>query len=167
MSFLPNVFSDPVLKARQDQLDGQWKSLWALYQGCDQTPDNAFSQFVNDKRAWDEFYDSGSDWSDDSKHATDNWQLKAQEWAGRLNGWGCYGTSGSANLDTGSSGIPTIKDPPKDEPSFLDKLTDSSKTYFTTVGIVGVALFVFVILAIVFVLSKGKASGFGVSLGGG
>ena len=163
-----NVFSDPVLKARQDTLDAQWKSLKALYDGCDQTPDSAFAEFVNDKRAWDEFYDSGSDWSDDSKHATDLYQRKAQEWSARLGSWGCFGTSGSDVLHPGSGAAPTIKDPPPDEPGFLDKVGDVGEGYISFLKGVGYISAAFIIAGVLFafyLVYKG-AEGWGVKVGG-
>ncbi len=165
MGFLPNVFSDPVLKARQDQLDAQWRSLKALYDTCDQTPDSAFSEFATDFKNWKEFYESGSDWSDDSKSTTDGWQRQAQEWSSRLTGWGCYGTAGSADLGQSDGAIPTVKDPPPDEPGFLDKLGSDLDFWTKTATYTTIGLTVAAIVFAFYLVRKG-ASGFGVKLGG-
>jgi hypothetical protein len=165
VSLLPNIFSDPALRARQDQLDAQWNSLWASYQQCDNTPSAAFPEFSTDLRLWREFYASGSDWSSDSKHETDIWQGKAQEWAGKLAGWCAMGAD---------SGIPTVKDAPPDSPGVLDRVLDPFKkteadifSFFKGTGIAIFVLILIVIFALVFVLTKGKANAFGVKLGDG
>ncbi len=166
-----NVISDPALKARQDELDAQWSSLSALYSGCDQTPDNAFAEFSTDLRLWREFYASGSDWSASSKTATDTWQTKAQDWSRRLQGWGCYGTAGSDQLDAGSGAIPTVKDPPPDAPGLLDNLKaldplPEIEKWAEGVGLIVVGVVVLVIIAIVYITTKGHAKGYGVEVGG-
>lgn len=160
---LINVFSDPKLRARQDQLDAQWKSLRAVYQMCDQTPDSAFAEFSTDFRAWSEFYDSGSDWSSDSNNATNVWQSKAKEWADKLTGWGCYGNFDSSGVT--NSGVPGVKNPPPDEKSILESVTDSVSSagsdFFgtlSTIGWVAVVLFVLILGMVVYVLTHAKAS---------
>lgn len=171
-----NVFSDPALKARQDILDAQWNSLWSIYQGCDNAPNNTFSEFVTERTAWKEFYDSGSDWSASSKAATDQWQSKAQEWASQFTSWGCNGNLGSVNgvsIPADVNSIPTVKDPPPDGPSFIDtalqtfqKTESSILSPFATIGWVAVGLAVLIILALVWSLTKGHAKGYGVEIGG-
>ena len=164
MSLLPNIFSDDKLRTRQIQLDGQWSSLWARWQSCDSTPDSAFAEFASDRKGWIEFFDSGSDWSDDSKKATDIWQQKAQEWSNKLSSWCGGGTS---------SGIPSVKDPPPDDPTLIMRITGGIKDVAdialkpaATIGWVAVAIFVLVLLTIVWIVTKGRAKAFGVELGG-
>ncbi len=160
-----NIFSDPALKARQDQLDGQWNSLQALYSSCNNTPDASFAEFATDFRLWKEFYNSGSDWSADSKRATDEWQTKAQEWSRKLASWGCTGNTQDANGDpipqSGDAGIPTVKDNPPDQPGLLDSLNPLPKleSWAETVGWVVVGLVVLAILAVVWISTKGHAKG--------
>lgn len=172
-----NVFSDSELKARQDQLDAQWKSLNSLINTCDDFPSSGWVEFVNDFRNWQEFYDSGSDWSSDSKHATDLWQVKAGEYAKRLAGAGCRGGIGSvAGVDVvsaGDSGIPFVKEPPADMPglfheilSGVDQAQDTLLAPLKTAGWVVVGVVVLIVIALVWILTKGQASGYGISVGG-
>ena len=147
-----NFFSDPELRARQDVLDGQWKSLWGTYNAtCSNGLGNAFPEFATDKANWDAFYDSESDWSSASKHETDIWQTKAQEWAKRLKDYGC-GDSTYSDL-----GIPGVKDPPPDQPGLFDKAIDAAKSgakwYAAAVGGVAIAILI-AIVAMVYFLSK-------------
>jgi hypothetical protein len=165
VSFLPNVFSDPQLRARQDQLDAQWKSLKASYDACNDTPPTSFAEFATDFAGWTSFYDSESDWSSNAKKATDEWQTKAQEWAGKIAGW-CGGGA--------DSGIPTVKDPPPDEPGLVDqalgvfdKTRDAVLAPVFKVGWVAVGIVAAVILAIVVIVTKGRAKGYGIEVGGG
>ena len=167
------ILVDSALKARQDQLDAQWSSVSALYSGCDQTPDSAFAEFATDLSAWRAFYASGSDWSADSKTATDEWQTKLQDWTNRLTGWGCYGTAGPDELAAGSGAIPTVKDPPPDAPGIVDsvlatlkKTENAALSPFSTIGWVAVGIVVLVVLAIVWITTKGRAKGYGVEVGG-
>lgn len=152
------LFSDPALRARQDQLNAQWNSLKAAYQACD-TPSAAFPEFATDYRLWGEFYESGSDFLDSSKRATDSWQRKAQEWQNRMSAWNC-GESGYSD-----GGLPGVKDPPPDEPDFLDKLADKAQDPFRflrNVAWAGVALVFVIILGIIWLVSKKSVSGHGV-----
>ncbi len=166
-----NVFSDPKLVARQAQLDAQWNSLWASFQACDATPDSAFSEFVTDRNGWKTFFDSGSDWSSDSKRATDDWQTKAQDWSNRLQSWGCTGNEDSAP-QPGSSGIPSVKDPPPDEPGIIDEITGVAKAatdkgigWIETIGWVALGLAVLIIVAIVYLGTHSKVETPGLKVG--
>lgn len=147
-----NFFSDPELRARQDVLNGQWNSLWGTYNAtCSNGLGNAFPEFATDYNNWQEFYDSGSDWTGASKHATDEWQTKAQEWAKRLKDYGCGDTQYK------DLGIPGVKDIPPDKPGFLDNLLDAGKTgayawVFTVVLVLTFAL------AALYFLSKSKVA---------
>lgn len=147
-----NFFSDPELRARQDVLNAQWNSLWGTYNAtCSNGLGNAFPEFATDYQNWQEFYDSGSDWTGASKHATDEHQTKAQEWTKRLRDYGC-GDSQYTDL-----GIPGVKDNPDDKPGIIDSLTDAAKTgayawVFTIVLILGVVVFV------IYLISKALAT---------
>lgn len=172
-----NVFSDPKLAARQAQLDSQWRSLNALVNTCNNVPSSSWVEFVADFKSWTEFFQSGSDWSASSKAATDEWQSKAQTWVDRISSYGCAGTLGSVDginvvSAVGDAGVPTIKDPPPNDPTFLDevtatvgKVTEPIWSRIGTVGWVAAGLIVLIILGLVWVLTKGKASGYGVKLG--
>ena len=176
MSFLPNIFSSPELRARQDQLDGQWSSLNGIQQTCNEFPSQAWVEFSNDLRNWREFYDSGSDWSQSSEKATNEWQIKAQEWTTRMRASGCTGTAGSAGGDyipSSQSGIPGVKDPPPLSQGLLDeaaeafeKGTDALASPFKTLGWVAVGIVVLILVTVVWITTKGQASGYGVSVGG-
>jgi hypothetical protein len=147
---MPNFFSDPELRARQDVLNAQWNGLWGTYNAtCSNGLGNAFPEFATDKRNWDDFYGSESDWSSASKHATDEWQTKAQEWAKRLKDYGC-GDNQYSDL-----GIPGVKDNPEDRPGVLDALETGVKTYVAGVGVV-VLLVLAAALAAIYFLSKSK-----------
>lgn len=157
-----NFFSDPKLRTRQDQLNGQWNSLWAVYQACDQTPDSAFSEFATDLRLWREFYDGGNDWSSSSANATNEWQNKAMEWSQRLTDWGCTGNQSSDQLP---NNIPTVKVPPPDETSVLDDakgfVSDKVEGIWSrlaTAGWVVVGLFVLLIGGIIYLLTHVTAN---------
>jgi len=176
MSILPNIFSDTKLRARQGQLDGQWKALRAAFGACNNTPDSSFVEFTNDFENWSAFYDSESDWSSGSKSATDEWQTKAQDWSRRLTSWGCNGNWDSLNVvsatgDT-SNGIPSIKDPPPDDPGIVDsvlgvvhKVADPVANTAATIGWVAVGLIILIIAAIVWTVTHGQVSGYGVKVG--
>jgi hypothetical protein len=167
-----NVFSDPVLRARQDQLDAQWSSLNALQNQCGDVPDTAWVEFVNDLRKWRTFYESESDWSADSNNATNSWQAKAQEWANRLSTYGCAGGLGSVGgitiqTDVGDLGIPGVKDAPANESSWLGKAGDLAKSAVTGVyddvtGAISwtsyaiIGLIILVVLALGYVLTHAK-----------
>ena len=161
-----NIFSDPKLRTRQDQLNAQFNSLWAAYQNCDNTPDSSFPEFISDRNAWKEFYDSGSDWTADSNNATNLWQTKAKEWADKLSGWGCSGNFDVTDTTT-PSGIPGVKEAPPDEESALSKAAKAAAgaggSFFgglwssiKTVGWVAVGLVVLVLGLVVYLLTHAK-----------
>jgi len=173
-----NIFSDPALATRQAQLDGQWKSLKAVIGTCNSFPSQAWVEFTNDFTNWSEFYDSGSDWSQSSEKATNEWQTKAQEWATRVASAGCAGTAGSVGGDyvpgIGDSGIPGVKDPPPLSESLLDsavgafeKGTDALSSPFKTLGWVAVGVIAAILITVIWITTKGQASGYGVSVGSG
>jgi hypothetical protein len=176
MSILPDIFVDPKLRARQNQLDAQWKALRSSFQTCDATPDSSFAEFTTDFDNWSAFYATESDWSAGSKSATDEWQTKAQDWSNRLRSWGCTGSFDGFNVvsalgDT-SSGIPTVKDPPPDDPGLLDsvlsgvhKVTDPVTSTAATIGWVAVGLLILIIGSIVWIVTRGAYSGYGVKVG--
>jgi len=170
------VFVDPKLRARQDQLDGQWKSLKAAWTACQNTPDSSFAEFATDFNGWSDFYASESDWSSASKSATDEWQTKAQDWSNKLTSWGCNGNWDNFQIvsanGSDANGIPTIKDPPPNDPGLLDtvlggikKVTDPVTSTASTIGWVAVSLFVLIIFAIVWIVTKGRFEGFGAKVG--
>lgn len=171
-----NVFSDPALRARQAQLDGQWSSLNGLINTCDGFPTQAWVEFRNDLTNWREFFSSESDWSQSSEKATNGWQIKAQEWASRVGASGCSGTVGSmGGVDVpsvGDSGIPGVKDPPPLSETLLDEVTgafekgtDALQAPFKTLGWVAIGIIAAVLITIIWVTTKGRASGYGVSVG--
>lgn len=164
-----NIFSDPQLRARQDQLDAQWKALNAAQSGCSSIPDTAWVEWVNDFRNWQEFYDSGSDWSSDSFNATNVWQQKLKEWSARMATYGCVGSLGSVGGEDipagGDQGIPGVKEPPPDEKSTVEKVGDevtgvvgSVSTFVKTASWVAIGLIVVVLIATVYTLTHVKAS---------
>jgi len=172
MSFLPNVFSDPALKARQDVLHGQWTSLHELSQSCDGLTTESWYQLETDWLNWKDFYDSGSDWSSSSEKATNEWQNKAKEWADRLNRAGCRGSTVASDITPVDTGIPGVKDPPPLTPGLLDeaaaafkKGTDALSSPFKTLGWVAVGVVVLILVSIVVITTKGHASGYGVQVG--
>ena len=158
MGLLPNLFSDPNLRTRQSQLDAQWNSLNGLVSQCNDIPNTAWVEFVNDKKNWEVFYDSESDWSQDSKEATDQWQTKAQEWAARFSSYGCSGSIGSIGgvdiTSGGDKGIPNVKNPPPNEDSFIDKIGSA----FKTVGIGLVVFLAVIILVFVYIIRNTKVT---------
>lgn len=160
-----NLWSDPVLRARQEQLNSQWYALNDTVDSCELTASSsaAFSQFYSDYDAWKTFFDSGSDWSSDSKHTTDIYQTKLQEYTKTIKGY----CSGGAQPY-----IPGVKDPPKDTPGLLDRGIDLAKAPFdlvdsvvTKVGIITGVLVFAVLATIIYVAVKGNVSAAGVSLG--
>lgn len=182
MSFLPDVFVDPALRARQDTLNAQWISLYSLSQTCGAgsdalIPDSAWVEFVNDYKGWQDFYASESDWTISSKQATDTYQSKAQEWAKRLSNYGCGGTLGSVGgvniiTDAEDLGIPGVKDNPPDPTSLWSQITGGITSLESSITAplksfgIGVAILLIVLLAgIGYILTRGKASGYGVSVG--
>src|SRR5215471_20743042 len=159
-SILPDMFVDPQLRARQDQMDAQWSSLNGTINSCDAFPDAAWVQFVNDLRNWRDFYAGGNDWSSASKHATDDWQTKLQSWTTQVASWCVPGASDPTY-------IPTVKDPPPDQPSTLQTLLGEVKSDVAApfvwvedvalkIGIGLAVLVVLIIVAIVVVLVKGN-----------
>jgi len=163
MSFLPNVFSDPELRARQDVLNGQWASLWATYQAtCDNGLGNAFPEFATDYANWQRFYGSESDWSSDSKHETDIHQEKMQEWTKRLRDYGCGDKSLGNDL-----GIPGVKDVPPDEPSTLDELKNLALAPFNFIRNLAIGVGVLVVIIIFAVLWFINSRSFSISPTGG
>jgi hypothetical protein len=173
MPFLPNIFSDPALKARQDVLHAQWTSIHKLSLSCEGLTTESWHQLETDWLNWKEFYESGSDWSSSSEKATNEWQVKAQEWTARLNSAGCRGSTVGDDIVTPDTGIPGVKDPPPLTPDFLDEvtdgftqITDAATSPFKTLGWVATGIVVLIIVGLVIVLTKGKASGYGVKVGG-
>lgn len=175
MSFLPNFFSDPALRARQDVLDAQWNSLRAAYSVCDNTPDSSFSEFTTDYNSWKRFYDSESDWSSNSNNATNVWQTTAKSWSDRLTSWGCSGTAtlsvGSVGSDTPdpTQGIPGIKAAPPDTTNFLTQAKDAIGSAgqglwsdISTVGYLILAVVVLIVFGLVYILTHAKLSGPGI-----
>jgi len=178
MGFLPDIFVDPALAQRQSLLDGQWSSLNALQQTCDNFPSQAWVEFSNDLRNWREFYESGSNWSQSSEKATNAWQSKAQEWTRRMASSGCHGTIGSVGGNdipsSGDTGIPGVNDPPPLSDGLIDdalesfgKVKDTVLAPIETVGWVVTGLIVLVVVGIIIIIVKGNASGYGVSVGSG
>ena len=71
------------------------------------------------------------------------------------------------------SGVPTIKDPPPDDPTFLDKSLDAFRRTrdevlapVATIGWVAVGIVGAIILAIIVLATKGRAKGYGIEVGG-
>jgi hypothetical protein len=164
-----NIFSDPVIAARQDQLNAQWIALYGAQQHCDGLPDTGWLEFINDYKAWQAFYDSGTDWTASANNATNEWQKKLQDWTGRFQSYGCLGSLGSVDgeeiaPDVGT-GLPTVKDPPPDQKSLLASAGDeisgvvgSVKDGLATASYVVVGLVVFVLLLVVYSLTHVRAS---------
>jgi len=167
-----NVFSDPKLRARQDQLDAQWSSLNALQNTCDGVPDSSWVEFVNDLKAWRVFYESESDWSANSANATNEWQSKAQDWANRLGSYGCAGGLGSVagiiiQAAEGDTGIPGVKAPPAAETSWLGQagalvtgavsaVYDDAKGAISWYSYAIIGLIILVVLALGYMLTHVK-----------
>lgn len=151
-----NFFSDPALRARQTQLDAQWSGLWGTYNStCDNGLGGAFPEFASDYNGWREFYASGSDYTGASKHATDEWQTKAQEWAKRLKDYGC------GQKEFGDLGLPGVKDSPPDEPGWFDRLKGAAEeaALFSGLGLTVTLLILgATFIGIVYYLSKSKVS---------
>ena len=124
MSLFPDLFVDPSLRARQDQLNAQWNAMRASFSMCQNTPDASFAEFVTDYNAWKAFYDSESDWSSDSFNATNVWQTKAVQWSNNFNAWGCTGNADDAP-PTAPSGIPDVAPAPADEQGVVGKAAAS------------------------------------------
>lgn len=167
-----NFFSDPALKARQDQLDADWNSAWAVVQTCDGVPASTFSGFSTDRANWKTFYDSGSDWSSDSYNATNEWQARLKTYTDQFKQWGCTGsfalTPGTVGADDPTpenNGVPGIKAPPPDQQSFFSQAKDAIGnaeqglwSSITTVGWVILGVVVLLIFGLVYVLTHVKVS---------
>ena len=138
-----DIFVDPQLRARQDQLNAQWIALKSTVDNCQLDPVSAaaFSQFYADFASWQSFYESGSDWTSSSKKATDDWQSKLQEYTKTVGGGFC-----SQSQAGDSSYIPGVKDPPPDEPGFIQSLADKAAAAGKTAYWTG-TVFVFAIVA--------------------
>jgi hypothetical protein len=161
-----NIFSDSELRARQDVLDGQWNGLWGTYNAtCTNGLGNAFPAFATDYNNWKTFYSSESDYTTASKHTTDQWQSKAQEWAQRLKDYGCGDSSLGNDL-----GIPGVKDNPADQEGTLDKLEKLALAPFNYIKnlTIGIGILVLIaVLALVYFINRRNfslsQSGIGVS----
>jgi hypothetical protein len=164
-----NVFSDPKLKARQDQLNAQWVAVFQTIESCGLTPSSgpAFQQFYADFESWKEFYEGGNDWSSASENATNSWQSKLQEHTANAKNFCSFGYDGS------SSYVPGVKDPPADAQGILGKAADLAKAPFETfekLGTyfgIGIGVLILIVAGIlVYVIYRGiKADRSGVSVG--
>jgi hypothetical protein len=171
-----NFFSDPALKARQDQLDADWNSAWAVVQTCDNVPASSFSGFSTDRINWKQFYDSGSDWSSDSNNATNEWQARLKTWTDQFRQWGCTGnfslTPGTVGADDPTpenNGIPAVKTPPPDTKSILEQAKDAvgkaGQGLWSDISFIGYAILATVLLVVfglIYVLTHAKVSAPGV-----
>ena len=165
-----NLVSDPELAARQQQLNSQWFALNQTIDSCALTSSSApaFSQFYADYDSWKEFFASGSDWSGDSKHTTDLWQVKLQDYTKLAKSY-CQQVSGAE-----PAYIPGVKDPPKDEPGFFDTGVSLYKDVLSIpgeiakwAGIATIVVVVAILAAIIYVSVKGnlKFDATGASIG--
>lgn len=147
-----NIFSDPELRARQDILDAQWNGLWGTYNAtCTNGLGNAFPEFATDYNGWKDFYGSESDYTTASKHTTDEWQSKAQEWSKRLADYGC------GDKSYGDLGIPGVKDNPEDTKGALDELKDTVLAPFRFVEhlTIGIGLLIAaIVIGLIWFLNK-------------
>ena len=164
MSILPNLFSDPVLRTRQDQLNAQWNSLRASYTLCQNTPDASFAEWATDYAAWQEFYNSESDWSTNSFNATNEWQAKAADWASKFASWGCTGNDPDYEAGV-PSGIPGVKPPPADQQSLIDKAgqivsddVGGVTSTIKTIGWIAVGVLVLIIVGLIYLIPRTKVS---------
>ncbi len=167
-----NFFSDPALRTRQDQLDADWNSAWAVVQTCDAVPASSFSGFATDRANWKQFYDSGSDWSSDSYNATNEWQSRLKGWTDQFRQWGCTGsfslspgTVGADDPTPEENGIPGIKNPPPDKTGLLTKAKDAIGNAanglwsdVTTIGWVILGVMVLLIMGTVYLLTHVKVA---------
>ena len=165
-------FTDPALKARQDQLDADWNSAWAVVQTCDGVPASSFSGFATDRNNWKVFYGSGTDWSSDAFNATNEWQTRLKTWTDQFNQWGCTGnfslTPGTVGADDPmpeNNGVPAIKTAPPDKPSVWQEAKEAIGeagnglwSDITTIGWVILGVVVLIILGLVYVLPRVKLS---------
>jgi hypothetical protein len=165
-----NLVSDPELAARQQQLNSQWFALNQTIDSCALTSSSApaFSQFYADYDSWKEFFASGSDWSGDSKHTTDLWQVKLQDYTKLAKSY-CQQASGAE-----PAYIPGVKDPPADEPGFFDTGIGLAKDALAipgeltkTIGIFAAVIVAAILVAIIWVSMHGNLSAgpSGVSVG--
>jgi hypothetical protein len=179
MGILPDMFVDPALRTRQDLLNGQWISISASIKRCDNFPTTEWISFSNDFRNWTTFYDSESDYTSSSKHATDDWQTKLQYWSGELSRWCSANINSDGNAVDSSNPdyvyVPGVKDPPPDPQGsgILDELKKDVAAPFQwaeglvlKIGIGVAVLVVIVIIGIIYALSKSnlKASARGVEV---
>jgi hypothetical protein len=165
MSLFPDLFVDPSLRARQDQLNATWNGLRASYGVCQNTPDASFAEFTTDYNAWQAFYASESDWTTDSFNATNSWQQKAVQWANNFKAWGCTGSDPTnSDVTTPTNGIPGVSAPPADEQGVIGKaatsLNDSVKNALagfwntlTTIGWVAVGLIILILGGIIYLFT--------------
>jgi hypothetical protein len=170
MSLFPDLFVDPSLRARQDQLNATWNGLRASYGVCQNTPDASFAEFTTDYNAWQAFYASESDWTTDSFNATNSWQQKAVQWANNFKAWGCTGSDPeNSGNDTPVNGLPIVKDAPPDEKGSVGQaassIGDAIKNGLAgvwntieTVGWVVVGLIVLILGGIVYLLTHTNVS---------
>lgn len=171
-----NFFSDPALRTRQDQLDADWNSAWAVVQTCDGVPASSFSGFTTDRANWKQFYDSGSDWSSDSYNATNEWQNRLKGWTDQFNQWGCTGnftlTPGTVGADDPTpeeNGVPGVKTAPPDKESIVEQAKDAIGSAgkglwsdISTVGYIILGVVLLLIFGLIYVLTHVKASAPGV-----
>lgn len=170
MSF--NLFSDPELAQRQASLNSQWYALYQTTENCQMTAASQpwLSQFAADYYQWQQFFESGSDWSSDSKHATDAWQSKLQEHAKQAANF-----CGQSQRDDsgGNAYIPGVKDPPPDRASDLwGKVKETVSAPFnwveglaTKLGILLAVVIGAVLFAIIYVSIKGSVKAGPISVG--
>ena len=158
-----NLFSDPSLAARQAQLNSQWYALNQTIDECSLTASSApfFSNFYSDYAEWQTFFASGSDWSSSSKHATDEWQTKLQDYTKQVAAY-CGQSSGDAG---GAAYIPGVKDNPADEPGIWDEIKSDvtapftfAESLVTKVGIIVAIVIGAVLVAIIWVSVKGSVN---------
>lgn len=166
-----NLFSDPVLRARQEALNAQWYALNQTIDNCALTgaSQSFFSQFYADKAAWDEFFESGSDWSSDSANATNRYQDKLREYT---KGVGVYCSQASPEAGGGPY-VPGVSPAPADSKSLWDRAIDTPKdvlnaaeSFVAKIGIIAAIVIGAILFAIVYVSVKGKVSAGPVAIGG-
>jgi hypothetical protein len=167
MSLFPDLFVDPSLRARQDQLNATWNGLRASYTICQNTPDASFAEFTTDYNGWQAFYASESDWTTDSFNATNSWQQKAVQWSNNFTAWGCTGNDPDNSDSSTPSGIPGVTAPPADEQGALASAAaaleapatsalSSIWSTISTIGWVAVGLAVLIVFALVYTITHAK-----------
>ncbi len=167
-----NLFSDPALASRQAQLNSQWYALNQTIDECSLTASSApfFSNFYSDYAEWQTFFASGSDWSSSSKHATDEWQTKLQDYTKQVAAY-----CGQSSADAGGAAyIPGVKDNPADELGIWEGIKSDVTAPFTfasslvtKIGIIAAVVVGAILVAVIWVAIKGnvKAGPSGVSVG--